>query len=81
MSRFNSRGRVQKDLPVRYDDDDGENQDSASPVTLDINGESKDDFPSKDYINVPTRPYMLKILNKQGNNRLCDYLSVLVVLI
>lgn len=72
MSRFNSRGRVQKDLPVRYDDDDdGENQDNVSPVTLDVNGESKDDFPSKDYINVPSRPYILKILNKQGT-RLCD---------
>lgn len=67
MSRFSSRVRVQKDLLVLYDDDVGDN---ASPVTLDFNGESmtqKDDSPSKDYVNVPSRPYILKILNKQGD--------------
>lgn len=67
MSRFYARGRVEKELQVRYDDE--ETVDNASPETQDIDGENrsqKDTSLSKDYINVPSRPYILKILNKQG---------------
>ncbi|KAI5657759.1 hypothetical protein M9H77_26552 [Catharanthus roseus] len=68
MSRFYARGRVEKELQVRYDDE--ETVDNASPETQDIDGENrsqKDTSLSKDYINVPSRPYILKILNKQGD--------------
>ncbi|KAL3521602.1 hypothetical protein ACH5RR_019751 [Cinchona calisaya] len=69
MSRFQSNRRSEKDQPI-YDD---ENEDNGSPGTLDnavATGENQKDASfSKDYVNVPSRPYLMKILSKQGDSK------------
>lgn len=67
MSPYQSNRRMEKGRPM-YDDD---NEDNASPETLDNNDNEsgkiqKDASRDKDYINVPSRPCLVKILSKQG---------------
>ncbi|CDP05104.1 unnamed protein product [Coffea canephora] len=69
MSRFQSNRRLEKDQPI-YDDD---NDDTASPETRD-NGQSNGGIQnntlfSKDYVNVRSRSYLMKILSKQGDSK------------
>ncbi|XP_027103621.1 uncharacterized protein LOC113761512 isoform X2 [Coffea eugenioides] len=73
MSRFQSNRRLEKDQPI-YDDD---NEDTASPETRD-NGHSNGGIQnntlfSKDYVNVRSRSYLMKILSKQDPD--CDALK------
>ncbi|CAI9092360.1 OLC1v1027576C1 [Oldenlandia corymbosa var. corymbosa] len=66
MSRFQSNRRLEKNQPV-YDDD----EENASPEARDNDGEKgggqNDASSGRDYVNVPSQPYIMKILSKQGD--------------